>query len=187
MERFAVVVPEARLPKLTARQQAILAELTACGGEMALSELRRRELPSSTLQTLVGRGLVRIEERPAAFRLGGIETAQLPSRLNEPQTEALASVVSALGAFKTFLLNGVTGSGKTAVYLAAMQKALDRGLSSILLVPEIGLTPQMLGLLDVAFGEKVALLHSALTPQERSEQWRRIRRGDETEHVHYRR
>jgi primosomal protein N' (replication factor Y) len=76
------------------------------------------------------------------------------------------------------LLHGVTGSGKTAVYLAAMQRALDRGLSSILLVPEIGLTPQMVGLLDAAFGQKVALLHSALTPEERSEQWRRIRRGD---------
>jgi primosomal protein N' (replication factor Y) len=178
IERFAVMMPEARLPKLTAHQQAILAELTACGGEMALSELRRKELPSSTLQTLVGRGLVRIEERPAVFHLGGIETAPPPSRLNEPQTEALASVAPALGAFKTFLLHGVTGSGKTAVYLAAMQKALDQGLSSILLVPEIGLTPQMLGLLDAAFGEKVALLHSALTPQERSEQWRRIRRGE---------
>ena len=59
-----------------------------------------------------------------------------------------------------------------------MQKALDRGLASILLVPEIGLTPQMAGLLDQAFGQKVALLHSALTPEERSEQWRRIRRGD---------
>ena len=59
-----------------------------------------------------------------------------------------------------------------------MQRALDRGLSSILLVPEIGLTPQTAGLLDAAFGQKVALLHSALTPEERSEQWRRIRRGD---------
>ena len=80
--------------------------------------------------------------------------------------------------FKPFLLHGVTGSGKTAVYLAAMQRALDRGLASILLVPEIGLTPQMAGLLDAAFGERVALLHSALTPEERSEQWRRIRRGE---------
>ena len=87
-------------------------------------------------------------------------------------------VVTALGAFHPFLLYGVTGSGKTAVYLAAMQRALDRGLSSILLVPEIGLTPQTVGLLDAAFGDKVALLHSALTPEERSEQWRRIRRGE---------
>ena len=177
-ERFVVLIPETRLPKLTENQQAILAELAACGGEMPLAELRRKDLPSSTLQTLVRRGLVRIDERPAAFRLGGIEAAAGPVRLNEPQTEALAALVGALGGFRAFLLHGVTGSGKTAVYLAAMQRALDRGLASILLVPEIGLTPQSVGLLDAAFGSKVALLHSALTPEERSEQWRRIRRGE---------
>jgi primosomal protein N' (replication factor Y) len=177
-ERFAVLVPETRLPALTAKQQAILAELAACDGELPLSELRARDLPSSTLQTLVRRGLVRIDERPAAFRLGGIQPAAAPIRLNEPQTEALASIASALGGFQPFLLHGVTGSGKTAVYLAAMQRALDRGMSAILLVPEIGLTPQTAGLLDQAFGQRVALLHSALTPQERSEQWRRIQRGD---------
>jgi len=178
MERFAVLIPEARLPSLTAKQQAILAELAACGGELPLAELRRKELPSSTLQTLVRRGLVRIDERPAVFHLGGLTPTSEPFRLNEPQVDALASLATALGGFHAFLLHGVTGSGKTAVYLEAMQRALDRGLSSILLVPEIGLTPQMAGLLDQAFGQKVALLHSALTPEERSEQWRRIRRGD---------
>ena len=177
-ERFAVLIPETRLPSLTEKQQAILAELAACGGELGLAELRRKDMPSPTLQTLVRRGLVRIDERAAAFRLGGIVAAAEPIRLNEPQTEALAAVVPALGAFHSFLLHGVTGSGKTAIYLAAMQRALDRGLSSILLVPEIGLTPQMAGLLDAAFGSRVALLHSALTPEERSEQWRRIHRGE---------
>lgn len=177
VERYAVLLPETRLPSLTKNQQAILAELAACGGEMPLTELRKRELSSSTLQTLVRRELVRIEERPAAFRLGGIEGAG-PVRLNETQTEALAAIASKLGSFHPMLLHGVTGSGKTAVYLAAMQRALDRGLSAILLVPEIGLTPQTAGLLDAAFGSKVALLHSALTPEERSEQWRRIHRGE---------
>ncbi len=178
MERFAVLVPDSRLPSLTEKQQAILAELAASGGELPLKELRRRELPASTLQTLVRRGLVRIEERPEQFRLGGLTPASAPFALNAAQSDALATISSSLGAFHAFLLYGVTGSGKTAVYLAAMQKALDRGLSSILLVPEIGLTPQTAGLLDAAFGQKVALLHSALTPDERSEQWRRIRRGD---------
>jgi primosomal protein N' (replication factor Y) len=177
-ERFAVLIPETRLPALTAKQQAILAELAACGGELPLAELRRKDLPSSTLQTLVRRGLVRIEERAAAFHLGGLTGPAGPLRLNEPQIDALASLATALGAFHAFLLHGVTGSGKTAVYLASMQRALDRGMSSILLVPEIGLTPQTAGLLDAAFGQKVALLHSALTPEERSEQWRRIRAGD---------
>jgi primosomal protein N' (replication factor Y) len=177
-ERFAVLIPEARLPALTVKQQAILAELAACGNELPLAELRRKDLPSSTLQTLVRRGLVRIDERPAAFRMGGLQSQPGPLRLNEPQIEALASLATALGGFHPFLIHGVTGSGKTAVYLATMQRALDRGLSSILLVPEIGLTPQSVGLLDAAFGQKVALLHSALTPEERSEQWRRIRRGE---------
>jgi primosomal protein N' (replication factor Y) (superfamily II helicase) len=177
-ERFAVLLPEGRLPALTAKQQAILAELAACGGEMPLAELRKRNLPSSTLQTLVRRGLVRIDERPAAFHLGGLPASDAPLRLDEQQTEALAEVTSALGGFRTFLLHGVTGSGKTAVYFEAMQRVLDRGQSSILLVPEIGLTPQMAGLMDAAFGNKVALLHSALTPEERSEQWRRIQRGE---------
>jgi primosomal protein N' (replication factor Y) len=178
MERFAVLVPEARLPALTPNQQAILAELAASGDELPLAELRRRKLPSSTLQTLVRRGLVRIEERPELFRLGGLAPGAAVDRLNEAQTEALATIAAGLGAFHPFLLFGVTGSGKTAVYLAAMQQALDRGLASIFLVPEIGLTPQTAGLLDRAFGQKVALLHSALTPEERSEQWRRIRRGE---------
>jgi primosomal protein N' (replication factor Y) (superfamily II helicase) len=178
MERFAVLIPETRLPTLTAKQQAILAELAACGGELPLAQLRQRDLSASTLDTLVGRQLVRIETRPAPFRLGGLLPASAPFLLNEPQMEALASIASALGAFHPFLLHGVTGSGKTAVYLAAMQRALDRGLASILLVPEIGLTPQTAGLLDQAFGRRVALLHSALTPEERSEQWRRIQSGD---------
>jgi primosomal protein N' (replication factor Y) len=177
-ERFAVLVPEMRLPALTEKQQSILAELAAGGGEMPLAELRRRDLPSSTLQTLVRRGLVRIEERPAAFRLGGLAPASVPIRLNAAQQSALDAIAGALGAFHPVLLHGVTGSGKTAVYLAAMRQALDRGLSSILLVPEIGLTPQTAGLLDAAFGRRVALLHSALTPDERSEQWRRIRCGE---------
>jgi primosomal protein N' (replication factor Y) (superfamily II helicase) len=178
IERFAVLVPEGRLPALTGKQQAILAELAASGGEMPLAEFRKRGLPSSTLQTLVRRELVRIEERHEAFRLGGLTPQTDEIYLNLAQIDALDSFTNALGSFHTFLLFGVTGSGKTAVYLAAMQKALDRGLASILLVPEIGLTPQMAGLLDQAFGQKVALLHSALTPEERSEQWRRIRRGD---------
>jgi primosomal protein N' (replication factor Y) len=177
-ERFAVLLEEARLPKLTRNQEAILAELAAAGGELPLVELRKREMSSSTLQTLVRHGLVRIDERMAAFRMGGLRPSTEVFKLNAPQMDALASIVTSLGKFKPFLLYGVTGSGKTAVYLEAMKHALERGLSSILLVPEIGLTPQTVGLLDAAFGQHVALLHSALTPEERSEQWRRIRRGE---------
>jgi primosomal protein N' (replication factor Y) len=80
--------------------------------------------------------------------------------------------------FKAHLLYGITGSGKTAVYFAAMQRVLDSGRSALLLVPEIGLTPAMSGQMYAAFGDSVALLHSQLTPDERAEQWHRIRRGE---------
>lgn len=178
MERFAVLTGETRLPKLTENQQKILAELAGHNGELPLAVLRQRNLPSSTLQTLVRRNLVRIEERPVAFRMGGLTPEATGFTLNAAQQQALDRVAGALGGFQPMLLRGVTGSGKTAVYLAAMQAALDRGLASILLVPEIGLTPQMVGQLDAAFGQRIALLHSALTPDERSEQWRKIRNGE---------
>ncbi|MEO7028930.1 MAG: primosomal protein N' [Acidobacteriaceae bacterium] len=100
--------------------------------------------------------------------------------LNEAQTEALATIVAAMekGGFRPLLLYGVTGSGKTSVYFAAMRRALDAGKSSLLLVPEIGLTPAMVAQMVAAFGSEVALLHSQLTPDERAEQWHRIRRGE---------
>jgi primosomal protein N' (replication factor Y) len=80
--------------------------------------------------------------------------------------------------FRTLLLYGVTGSGKTAVYVAAVQRALAAGRSALLLVPEIGLTPGTAAQMVAAFGTEVALLHSQLTPDERAEQWHRIRRGE---------
>ncbi|MGA1988376.1 MAG: primosomal protein N', partial [Candidatus Sulfotelmatobacter sp.] len=80
--------------------------------------------------------------------------------------------------FSGMLLHGVTGSGKTAVYLAAMRGVLEAGRSAILLVPEIGLTPAVAADLHQIFGDEVAILHSALSDRERAEQWHRIKRGD---------
>jgi primosomal protein N' (replication factor Y) len=82
------------------------------------------------------------------------------------------------GKFTGILLHGVTGSGKTAVYLAAMKSALDVGRAAILLVPEIGLTPAIAADVHHVFGDQVAILHSALSDRERAEHWRRIRRGE---------
>ena len=100
--------------------------------------------------------------------------------LNAAQKNALKEITQRVSA-KTFggmLLHGVTGSGKTAVYLAAMRQVLDQGRSSILLVPEIGLTPAVAADLHQVFADEVAILHSALTNQERAEQWHRIKRGE---------
>ncbi len=181
-----------RLPKLNGNQLAAMAELAGAGGRLLLRDLRERlrsaAVPESTLGTLVKRGLVRLEDVAEAFHMSGLQTGRKHAHehlLNESQTEALATIVAAMqldkaegGGFKPHLLYGVTGSGKTAVYFAAMRRALDAGRSSLLLVPEIGLTPAMAAQMVAAFGGEVALLHSQLTPDERAEQWHRIRRGD---------
>lgn len=183
-ERIAVLLPDARIPKLNDNQTAILAEIAAAGGRMRVRDLRELSVPASTLATLIKRGLVAIENAPEDFHLGGLPANGKKSAhehtLNEAQIEALSSIAAAMaqGGFKPILLYGVTGSGKTSVYFAAMQRALDAGKSALLLVPEIGLTPAMAGQMFAAFGSQVALLHSGLTPDERAEQWHRIRRGD---------
>ena len=177
-----------RLPKLNKNQLAVMAELAAVGGRMRVRDLqmtlRRVGVPDSTLGTLVRRGLVVIEETAEAFHFGGVGAQGKKHAhehdLNEVQMEAVATIAAAIakGAFAPHLLYGVTGSGKTAVYFAAMRRALDAGKSALLMVPEIGLTPAMTGQLVAAFGDEVALLHSGLTPDERAEQWHRIRRGE---------
>ena len=177
-ERYAALVPDARLPKLNDNQQRILLELAGAGGTLPVAALRHLNVPASTLGTLVRRELVVIEEKPLEFHLSGMKHVR--HELNPAQMRALKQITAHLETkeFRVALLHGVTGSGKTAVYLAAMQHALDTGLSSLLLVPEIGLTPAMAAQLFGAFGDRVALLHSALTPDERAEQWHRIHLGD---------
>jgi primosomal protein N' (replication factor Y) len=177
-----------RLPKLNENQLAVMAELAGCGGRELVRELRGRlgasGVPESTLGTLVKRGLVRLEETAQAFHVSGLENHGKKfaheHALNEAQTEALGTIVAAMdkGGFRPHLLYGITGSGKTAVYVAAMQRALAAGKSALLLVPEIGLTPGTAAQMVAAFGGDVALLHSQLTPDERAEQWHRIRRGE---------
>ena len=188
LEKVAVLVADARLPKLNENQTAILAELAAVDGRLRMKDLRltltRSGVPESTLGTLVKRGLVTIEEVAEEFRLGGVSAQGKKHAhehaLNEAQMEALGTIAAAMdkGGFRPHLLYGITGSGKTTVYFAAMQRALDAGKSALLLVPEIGLTPAMAGQMYAAFAGEVALLHSQLTPDERAEQWHRIRKGE---------
>ncbi len=180
--------PAKRLPKLNENQLDVMAELAGCGGRELVRALRgrmsARAVPESTLGTLVKRGLVRLEETAQAFHVTGLQQEGKKFAhehvLNEAQTEALGTIVAAMakGGFRPHLLYGITGSGKTAVYVAAMQRALAAGKSALLLVPEIGLTPGTAAQMVAAFGGDVALLHSQLTPDERAEQWHRIRRGE---------
>ena len=106
--------------------------------------------------------------------------AQAPPVLHAQQQAALSAIEGALGAasFKTFLLQGVTGSGKTEVYLRAIAKVIEKGQQAIVLIPEIALTPQTVERFTSRFGDQVAVLHSRLSPGERTLQWRRMALGE---------
>jgi primosomal protein N' (replication factor Y) len=168
--------------KLNDNQRAIVEMLAASGGRLAVEKLHTLDVPRSTLITLVRRGLVEIVEEPDDFTVSGVKPRPSPFefRFTEPQQHALHQIRKSVEArtFSGMLLHGVTGSGKTAVYLAAMRAVLDAGRSAILLVPEIGLTPAVAADLHQVFAEEVAILHSALTNAERAEQWHRIRNGE---------
>jgi primosomal protein N' (replication factor Y) len=168
-------------PKLNFNQLTILRYLEAQPGQQAhVSAIRELAVPRTTLETLVRRGIVEISEVPAGFRVSGLKPRKLEFLFNAAQKAALIQIGAAVdaGKFLPMLLHGVTGSGKTAVYLSAMQSMLTKGRSAILLVPEIGLTPAMAADLHQVFGDEVAILHSALSHDERAEQWKRIRNGD---------
>ena len=122
--------------------------------------------------------LVQKEVQRSSAYFEGIE-ASTPLELNPEQRQARDVVVSAIGSQQPpFLLQGITGSGKTEVYLQIIQGALDKGKTAILLVPEISLTPQMTERFIARFGEKVAILHSGLSNGEKYDEWRKVERGD---------
>ena len=168
--------------KLNANQRTLIDTLAAAGGRVPVETLQGLEVPRTTLGTLVKRGIAQIVEEPAEFTMSALKPRPLPFdfELNPAQHEALKHIQESVNArhFSGMLLHGVTGSGKTAVYLAGMRSVLEAGRSAILLVPEIGLTPAMAADLHQMFGDQVAILHSALSDQERAEQWHRIKRGD---------
>jgi primosomal protein N' (replication factor Y) len=151
-------------------------------GEMAAADLRRRfGLCSPQLKRLEELGLVQVEEREVYRNPFGEEPFErdTPRVLNPQQACALAHVTTALdnASFTPFLLHGVTGSGKTEVYLQAISHALERGTNALVLVPEISLTPQLVRRFRARFGSGIAVLHSALSDGERYDEWRRIRRS----------
>jgi primosomal protein N' (replication factor Y) len=168
--------------KLNDNQRSLIEALAASGGRLAVGKLQSLDVPRTTVGSLVKRGLVEIVEEPDDFAVSGVKPrpSLFEFQFTDPQQEALRQIRQKVEArnFSGMLLHGVTGSGKTAVYLAAMRSVLDAGRSAILLVPEIGLTPAVAADLHQIFGDEVAILHSALTDAERAEQWHRIREGD---------
>ncbi len=159
-------------------QRALLEYLLA-RGRIPVEELRAA-FPRGrvALGALERRGLVRLETETPVARAGVLPSSGAPPALTGAQAAALAEIEGAFGAFATFLLHGVTGSGKTEVYLQAIARARAAGKGALVLVPEIALTPQLSGRFRARFGDEVALLHSGLSGAERHAEWIRLRRGD---------
>lgn len=140
-------------------------------------------LTAAVLNSAVKKGWL-VKKAVEVYRnpLAGFEDDEKPKpvTLNEQQQAALDQIASAINKrrSKTFLLEGITGSGKTEVYLHAISKALSQGRNALMLVPEISLTPQMVRQVKARFGNQVAVLHSALSEGEKYDEWRRIRRGE---------
>ncbi len=167
----------------TNKQQAAIDLLESRGGELSVRALESAGISVAVLSALVMKGVVRIERRPRRHTLdaflAGLDPAGVRElRYSSEQESAIAAVKPTFGAFAPFLLEGVTGSGKTEVYIELMREAVRRGEQALLLVPEISLTPVFAARLKERFGERIAILHSNLSASERYDQWWRARRGE---------
>lgn len=168
-------------PKSAAMQRSVLQTLCAVGSVSVKELCYYTGASAATVNRLEKLGYLELSVRPV-LRCREIKPARLngPLVLNEEQERAYEGLHGQLSAREpgTALLYGVTGSGKTSVYLKLIRSCLDLGKSAVLLVPEIALTPQLLGLLAAHFGQTVAVLHSSLPAGERYDQWKRIKSGE---------
>jgi primosomal protein N' (replication factor Y) len=152
-------------------------------GEISYSELRKRfKSPSKPVQSLQAKGLISFSRREVCRDLS-VRSELKPYPKPEPtsdQEDVLGETLKGIRSkrFSPFLIYGVTGSGKTEIYLRAIEEVLTQGREAIVLVPEISLTPQLLSRFKDRFGENLALLHSGLGRGERYDQWRRIWKGE---------
>ncbi len=168
-------------PRSAAMQKSVL-ELLCSLGSVAVKELCYfTGASTATVNRLEKLGYVTLSDRPV-LRCREIKPVQLNGslELNEEQDRCFAGLTRQMRQKDpgVALLYGVTGSGKTSVYIKLIRETLDQGKSAMLLVPEIALTPQLLGLMAAYFGDQVAVLHSSLSAGERYDQWKRVQRGE---------
>lgn len=184
IEESALATPEIEaLLRRAPKQGAVYLDLLHGAPERAATTLHEKHgITAAILRELEKKGLITLFEREF-YRTPELSANGQPGAkhvLNDEQQVALEAVSAALDArrFQTFLLKGITGSGKTEVYLQAIQHALAQDRQAIMLVPEISLTPQTVGRLFARFREEIAVLHSGLSAGERYDEWRRARRGE---------
>ncbi len=141
------------------------------------NEISKEEIGSTSLKTLLKNGVVK-EEKKEEYRLKkDVLEKDLKPALTEEQVACIEKI-SNVDAYEPFLLHGVTGSGKTEVYMRLIEEKINQGKSAILLVPEISLTPQVTEKFLRRFGNNIAILHSRLSNGEKYDEWRRIERGE---------
>ena len=173
------LVSNSWLNDLTARQKEILQVLKNEGGEAWLNEFKdscKTTVP--TLKKLAIKGYVILDEREILRKERGTnQNADLPKELSQDQLLAL-NTINAQTSYAEILLHGVTGSGKTEVYLQAIAPILDGNKSALVLVPEIGLTPQLTDRFRARFGDRVCVYHSKLSAGERYDTWRQTIQGE---------
>ncbi|MBQ7721698.1 MAG: primosomal protein N' [Kiritimatiellae bacterium] len=181
---YVEAVEGAKDDALTPRQKTLLADIARVGGGWLQQVVAEFKCTPDTLRRLEKAGVVTIEarERRRDPFAGRRVVPSKPLPLNDEQKAALDLVLSgnagdAKAPPKPVLLFGVTGSGKTEVYLQSIAAMLAQGRGAIVLVPEIALTPQTVQRFASRFGESIAVLHSALSDGERFDEWRRIREG----------
>jgi primosomal protein N' (replication factor Y) len=163
------------LPLRAKRLRAVLAELLLADAASPPEAVKGR---MAALRDLEARGLARRREVVAQPQHHeAVIAPDEPPRLNEAQASAISAIEACLGRFETLVLKGVTGSGKTEVYLQAITKALAVGCQALVLVPEIALTPQLLTRFRARFGNRIAVMHSNLTGTDRLNAWRAARYG----------
>ena len=168
-------------PKSAAMQRQVLELLCSVGSAAVKDVCYFTGASTATVNRLEKLGYLTLSQRPV-LRCREIRPAKLsgPLVLNEEQQACFEGLASQMAQEEpgVALLYGVTGSGKTSVYIRLIQTCLEKGKSAMLLVPEIALTPQLLGILAAYFGTQVAVLHSSLSAAERYDQWKRVKSGD---------
>ena len=169
---------QTRLPKPGKRQKSVLEFLEQAQDFVDLPELLAEQGPyaRTALRKLIELGIVEESRREImdAVSIGEMPASKEAPVLTDPQRTAVNSI---LGPTKSWLLHGVTGAGKTEVYLHAAQEVINKDQEVLVLVPEIGLTPLLTGRFRARFGDDIAVLHSGLTGAQRLREWRRIRAG----------
>ena len=183
LKKAVILIGNTSAPDLTTRQTEILEVLRRRGGEMWQTELLQTCSTSTpTIKTLEKKGYIAIEEKEvlridSSHNSDEILTGEQAKKLTPAQQIALETINN-INEYASILLHGVTGSGKTEVYLQAIAPLLKKGKSALVLVPEIGLTPQLTDRFRARFGSKVSVYHSALSDGERYDTWRQMLAGE---------